>query len=283
MGQALMRRPPKYVQGFIDRHGRPRFYFRRAGFKAVPLPGLPWSPEFMAAYEAAASGEGPRLEIGAGRHKLGTVAALVSSYFASEDFLSKARATQMKRRQILERFRAEHGDKRYALLKSEHIIKLLAGKRATPFAWRNTFKTLRSLLQFAVGSGLLREDPTAGMKAIKAKTEGHRTWTDGELAQFERRWPLGTREHLAMTMGIYTLQRRGDVIRMGRQHVRDTPEGPVIDVKQEKTGVELLLPILPELQAAWDAVPSDHLVFLTTAKGARPFSPEASPTGLVWR
>jgi len=41
MGQRLMRRPPKYVHGFIDRHGKPRFYFRKAGFKKVPLPGLP--------------------------------------------------------------------------------------------------------------------------------------------------------------------------------------------------------------------------------------------------
>jgi len=35
-----MRRPPKFVQGFIDRHGKPRFYFRRAGFKTIPLPAL---------------------------------------------------------------------------------------------------------------------------------------------------------------------------------------------------------------------------------------------------
>jgi hypothetical protein len=53
MGPHLMRRPPKYVHGFIDRHGRPRFYFRRAGFKKIPLPGLPWSPAFMEAYEIA--------------------------------------------------------------------------------------------------------------------------------------------------------------------------------------------------------------------------------------
>ena len=53
MGQHLMRRPPKFVHAFIDRHGRPRFCFRRAGFKKVPLPGLPWSPAFMEAYETA--------------------------------------------------------------------------------------------------------------------------------------------------------------------------------------------------------------------------------------
>jgi hypothetical protein len=33
MAQHLMRRPPKYVQHFLDRHGKARFYFRRAGFK----------------------------------------------------------------------------------------------------------------------------------------------------------------------------------------------------------------------------------------------------------
>ena len=35
---------PKYVRGFQDRHGKPRFYFRRKGYKSLPLPGLPWSP-----------------------------------------------------------------------------------------------------------------------------------------------------------------------------------------------------------------------------------------------
>src|SRR5215468_9284608 len=65
----LMRRPPKYVHGFIDRHGRPRFYFRRAGFKKVPLPGLPWSSQFMEAYEQAVVGQSPSIDIGANRTK----------------------------------------------------------------------------------------------------------------------------------------------------------------------------------------------------------------------
>jgi len=46
MGPYLMRRPPKFVQGFLDRHGKPRWFFRRPGFKQVPLPGLPSSGEF---------------------------------------------------------------------------------------------------------------------------------------------------------------------------------------------------------------------------------------------
>jgi hypothetical protein len=40
-GTSVMRRPPRYCHGFTDRHGKPRWYFRRAGFKKLPLPGLP--------------------------------------------------------------------------------------------------------------------------------------------------------------------------------------------------------------------------------------------------
>ena len=57
MGPHLKRDFPKFVQQFLDRHGKPRFYFRRPGFKLVALPGLPWSPTFMAAYEAALAGQ----------------------------------------------------------------------------------------------------------------------------------------------------------------------------------------------------------------------------------
>jgi hypothetical protein len=58
----------KFIQQFIDRHGHPRFYFRRPGFKRVALPGLPGSPEFMATYQAALDGvTGPKIEIGVTR------------------------------------------------------------------------------------------------------------------------------------------------------------------------------------------------------------------------
>jgi len=56
-------------------------------------------------------------------------------------------------------------------------------------------------------------------------------------------------------------------VRMGRQHIRETPEGPVLYVRQRKTGVELLIPIYPELRAVLDATPSEHLTFLVTATG----------------
>src|SRR5262245_45964306 len=115
-----MRRPPKFVQAFIDRNGKPRFYLRRPGYKSVPLPGLPWSPQFMEAYEAALSRQ--QLPIGANKTKPGTVSAAIIGYYHDQSYLTLAHSSQRPLRGILERFRAEHGDKRIASLRREHII-----------------------------------------------------------------------------------------------------------------------------------------------------------------
>ena len=53
MGHPMMRRLPKFVHGYLDRHGRPRHYLRRPGRVQCSLLGLPWSEEFMTAYTAA--------------------------------------------------------------------------------------------------------------------------------------------------------------------------------------------------------------------------------------
>src|SRR5947209_3053307 len=111
MGPRLMKRPPKFVHSYIDRHGKARFYFRRPGFKKVPLPSLPWSPQFMAVYEAALAGQAARIEIGATRTTPGTINALTVAYLNSGIFRSLADETQRTRRNILERFRTEHGEK----------------------------------------------------------------------------------------------------------------------------------------------------------------------------
>ena len=97
MGQHLKHRFPKFVQQFVDRHGKARFYFRRPGFKLVPLPGLPWSPAFMEAYEAAAKVAHP-IMIGASRTVPGTVADAVARYLGSAMFVGLAPSTRAMRK-----------------------------------------------------------------------------------------------------------------------------------------------------------------------------------------
>jgi hypothetical protein len=98
----MMRRPPKFVQGFIDHDGGARFYFRRVSFKRVPLPGLPWSPTFMAAYEAAMAGQPPQMVV-APKAKQGSLAALAASYFAPTAFLTLKPMTRREYSQVVER------------------------------------------------------------------------------------------------------------------------------------------------------------------------------------
>jgi integrase len=251
---------PKYVQTWVDAEGRPHCYFRRRGFPRVPLKGLPWSPSFMAEYEKAMSGA--RTAIGAGRVKPGSVAAVVAEYLDSRQFFgSKSAGTQRMRRGILERFRAAYGDRPFGPLPANFIEALLDSK--PPHAARSWLVTLRSLCQFGVKRRYLRTDPTANIKLRQIKGDGFHTWTDDEITQFEAHHAIGSKPRLAFALLLYTAQRRSDVVRMGRQHVRDG----VLMVKQQKTGAILAIPVHPHLQAVLDATSGEHLTFLVTATG----------------
>jgi integrase len=256
---------PRYVHGFVDRHGKPRFYFRRAGFGSMPLRGLPWSPEFMADYEAALAGQ--PLPIGADRARPGTMAALALSYFASPQFSTLRQSSRRIYRGIIERLCREHGDKRAADLKREHVVRLMGHLAGKPGAANGLRQALRAMMRHAVDIGLRSDDPTRDVRAIRVKTEGHHSWSDAEIAQFERHHAVGSRARLACALLLFTGQRRGDVIRMGAQHI----SGGALYVKQEKTGAELAIPVHPQLAANIAATPSGHLTFLTTELGG-PFS-----------
>jgi integrase len=260
-----MRRPPKFVHGFMDRHGKPRFYFRRAGFKKVPLPGLPWSPEFMTAYEQALAGQ--PLQIGSSRTKPGTLRALAVSYFASPAFRTTRPSTQYSYRNIIDRLCAEHGDKRASLMHREHVVRLIAARAATPRTANALRRALRALMQHAVEIGIRADDPTRDVRAVPVKSDGYHSWTEAETSQFERHHPVGSRARLAFALLLYTGQRRSDVVRMGRQHMT---EG-VLSVRQQKTGRALWLPLHPALAAIIAEAPAGNLTFLVTDQG-KPYS-----------
>jgi integrase len=259
---------PRFVHGFVDRHGKPRFYFRRPGFEAKPLHGVPYSAEFMSDYEAAMAGQ--PLPVGANRTRPGTMAALALSYFASPDFRSLKLSTQRAYRGTIERLCKEHGDKRAADLRRDHVVKLMAARAEQPGAANGLRMALRVMMKHAIEIGLRADDPTRDVRPIRTKTDGHHSWTDEEIEQFERCHPIGSRARLALALLLYTGQRRGDIIRMGAQHIRHT----ALHVKQEKTGLELVIPVHPDLAAVLTAVPREHLTFVTTRNG-RPFEGSA--------
>ena len=253
----------KYVQAWVDRDGRVRQHFRRPGFPRTKLPGLPGSPEFMRAYEAAL--EGPCREIGSKRTKPGSLNVAIIGYYTSLEFRSLAAGTQAMRRAILERFRRAHGDKPIALLPPKFIAHVLSNMK--PFAARNWLKTIRHLMQFCVAQELCQTDPTQGIKLPKAKSDGHHTWSDDEIAQFEAHHPIGSTARLALALGVYTGLRRGDAVAVGPQHLRNG----VLTVRQGKTGGTLRIPVHTDLLAVLAAAPSGNMAFLVTEFG-KPFT-----------
>lgn len=254
-----------FVSSFVDRRGTRRWRFRRKGSPSVMIHGAPGSPQFMAEYHAAMAAKHP--PVGSERTIPGSLSDALVRYYASADWRELKLQTQRNRRAILERYRALGGDLPLKLLNRATVVRWL-DRIERPHAANNTLKALRGFMRFASDRGLVRADPTQGLRKRKVSSSGFHTWSEDEIATYENTWPLGTRPRLALALLLYTGQRRGDVVRMGPQHVRDG----WLRVVQGKTGTSLQIPVTPPLEAAIDAYPAKGLAFLMTELGA-PYTP----------
>jgi integrase len=171
------------------------------------------------------------------------------------------------RRNIVDRFCREHGDRRAATLQRQHIIKFMTARADKPESANGLLKALRALMRRAVEIGLRADDPTRDIKSIRSHSDGYHSWTDDEITQFQARHPVGSRARLALSLLLYTGQRRSDVVRMGRQHIRDG----FLHIRQLKTGAELSIPVHSILAEIISQTPINHLTFLMTQFG-QPFT-----------
>ena len=263
---------PKFVHGYIDRHGKPRFYFRREGSKQTPLPGLPWSPDFMAAYQIAVEGKSPADPATKRAGAPGSLRALAISYFNSAAFRSLEPTTQSVYRNIIDRLCEEHGHKRAALMERKHVVKLMEARADKPDSANGLRKCLRALMKHAIANEWRDDDPTRDVPPIKSKNkQGFHRWTEAEIATFEMVHAIGTKPRLAMALGLYFAQARQDVVAMGPQHIKDGVLEWVRKKTEDQTALELFIPVHQDLHAIIDATPSGHLTFLVTEFG-KPFT-----------
>jgi integrase len=252
----------KHVDRFVDRHGRPRHYFRKGKGARTLLPGRPGSEEFMAAYQAALSGEElPRAPRSRGAP--GTFGRLVQDYYASPGYLRMAPSTRRTYQLVIDRLLRDEkiGHRLVAQMSRQHVQQIIGRRAATPGAANDVLKKLKILLHFAIDNGWRKDDPALRIKGF-AEGEFH-TWTDEEIAQFEKRWCVGCRERTAFALLLYTGQRASDVKAMGWADVVDAS----IHVVQGKTGEKLWIPLHPELQTVLDAWHAGNGLMLTTSVG----------------
>ncbi len=259
---------PQWVSEYRDRHGKPRYRFRRKGFAQYLFKSAPGTEAFRQEYAACLDGvAAERIAPGAERIAPGTFDDLISRYYRSPDFLDPSERTRVVYRGVLERWRAKYGKGKVRDLEARHVAAMMAEMLPHRTAANMLRKRLNALMKFAILEGLASTNPVTATKPYKVKSDGFHTWTEEEIQLYQERHPVGSKARLALDLMLWTGQRGGDARLMGPQHVK----AKRLHVRQEKTGAVVSLPVLPALAESIMATQTGALVFLLSEQG-RPFS-----------
>ena len=267
-----------YLMFDQDRHGNERLYVRRRGRK-IRIREKPGTEAFVQAHADALHildreriADRPVLK-GA---PAGTLGWLAACYFASVEFRRLDPKSQSTRRGIIEECLREPRkpgspdlmrDCPLSVLSAAHVKMLRDRKARKPAAANNRRKYLSSMFGWAVEHDLLRFNPAREVRKVGYATAGFHTWTIDEVRQFEGRHPVGTKARLALALLLYLGVRRGDVVTLGRQHVKDgwlrfVPQKT--RHKRMETSEKPILAILADIVAR---SPTGDLTYLETEYG----------------
>lgn len=260
-----------------DRHGNERYYVRRKGVPKVRLRTKPGTVEFEAEYRAAL---GQTEAWAPGPAKEGTWQWLCERYTASSDYLALGTSTQKARRLILQSTWTEPREPKSAevfascpvpRMAAKHVAVLRDRKADLPEAANGRVKAIRQVFRWAKSNGIAKFNPAMEVPYLRSGSGGHHSWTPEEVSRFMQCHPLGTKAHLALCLLLWTGVRRSDVVRLGRQHVRNGKLVFIVAKNQRRKPMSVEIPILAQLQAVIDASPTGDLTFLITQFG-RPFT-----------
>lgn len=249
---------PANVSEFKDSRGKYRLRFRAKG-KPTYYPKAKFgTPDFereLQAWRAGEAYEAPKER----RYAAGTIGDLITRFYEVGTLRNMKPMTRRKVKGILDRFKdtvdakgVKYADKSAATIPFDRLGAIFTRKAEThPAAARELRKQLIRVFDFAIKLGIRQDNPAKMTDPIKVVTEGHHTWTEGEIAQYRAAHPLGTNARLAMELMLWTGQRISDARKMGG---KDIINGRIA-VTQEKTGKRLLIKIAPQLMEAIRAMP----------------------------
>jgi integrase len=271
------RLPPGCIED-RDRHGNIRIYYRAKGRPKVRLRGTPWTPEFMAAYEATKGAIGPTTTKGI---MSGTWRWLCIRYFSEcAEYKRLDARTQHVRRQILETTFDEpiapasskfFRDFPLSRMTADAVEVLRNRKIETPESANARIKAMRQVFKFGVKKKLAPSNPARDVEYFRSSSPGFHTWTPEEVLQFEERHPVGSKARLALALMLFTGQRRSDIIRFGKQHAKGGKLTFTQHKGRNRKPKRLTLPILPALQRIINNTTCGDLTFLVNDWG-RPFT-----------
>lgn len=256
----MPRKLPPFVVRERNRHGTLVFYFRRGKGPRVRLPSID-DDGFQDAYEAALSGS-PRIRKRVAN--TGSIEWLISRYRETSTYMGLSPATRRQRDNIFKGVLDKAGGKDFRKVTRKVIVTGREDRAKTPAQARNFLDAMRGLFRWALEAELVSVDPTAGVKnPARPKSGGFEAWTEDDVLAYEAKWPEGTKERVWLHVLLYTGLRRGDAVKLGKQHVRDG----VATIRTEKTGTEVSIPILPALEETLQEGPTGDLAFIVGDRG----------------
>lgn len=264
-----MPRPrPPHLHRQISRHGKAVWYVRIGKGTRTRIRVEFGTPEFDAEYQSAIAGKALPPKAGAAA---GSLAWLIARYREAPAWTSLSLATRRQRENIFKQVIQSAGQQPYNRIAEAEIAAGRDRRGKTPFQARHFLDTMRGLFDWATDAKFVKTNPAAAVKYPHLKSgEGFPVWTEEDVATYEARWPLGTRQRVWIAVLLYTGLRRGDAVRLGRQHVRNG----VATLKTEKTGTPVEIPLLDPLIEALEAGPTTDLAFICGSNG-RPMTKES--------
>lgn len=222
-----MKKPDLPYLEFKTVKGHGYIYFRRGKIR-VRLPDNPDSEEFMREYWAIRSGR-------KSRPVKTTWNALITGYYQSPEFQSKAPGTKANYRRHCEAIREKNGEKDVRRFRRKNAI---AARDSLADTWSKAnerLAVLSILLKRAVDLEWIDRNPASDIPKLRGGE--YEAWPDAKLDAFER---YCDRHDKSLARTVYELcvgtgQRLGDCCKMAW----DDFDGEFMAVAQEKTGLKI--------------------------------------------
>ena len=256
----------KYVSSFKDRHGRPRWRYRKGDF-CVALGRDYGSPVFMQRLNAARAGEPiPGLPM---RSRHGAVARALGEWRVKPDQKSCTVSTRAGHAGNIRVLEDHLGHYSLTELSIGLINEFMQSLSTRPVVANRCLGILRSVLDDAVQAGKLRANVALSVQKFAVEHTAFRVWSEDDVSAFYAEHIAETLACTALTLMLYTGAGLSDAVRLGWHNVQS---GRIRFVKHRANTADLLLvdiPVHPALAQCLNTLPKDHLTFLQTTHHAQ--------------
>jgi integrase len=259
-----------FLHRYFSRHGRPTYYVKlskaQRGRGTRIKDSVYRSEAFMLEYHALVRGTPITSAPVIAEDGKGTLGWLIRLYRESRDWgQNLSKGTRKQRGPVLKQMEASASDLPLAAISRKKVEEGMSAR--TDNQARHFLNTVSGLFRWAIANELFDgRNPAEGMTRTRndgGDNDGHLPWPIELIEQYEKRWPLGTKERLLFDTYLYVGLR--DAARLGKQHVRRG----IIHLMTEKSQgkMPIYVPVYPALAKSIKACPSPGLAIIAKDDG----------------